>query len=219
MSFLLPNADGYIFDFNGTLLWDGRENREAWDRTALRYCGRELSDAEFLSLNGRTDEETVAYFYPSAADAVKEEMIRFKEGFYKELCIKRGLGLSPGAEAILGKLRSEGARMAIASSAPWMNMEWYIPHFSLLSYFSEERIIAGREDIPSKPDPAIFTLAMGILGTEPERTVIFEDSGSGVAAALGAGAGLVIRIKAPDAPAIRSERVKEIASFEEIRFR
>ena len=52
-------ADGIIFDFNGTLFWDEDENREAWDKAAVMIRGKALSDSEFSSLNGRTDEETI----------------------------------------------------------------------------------------------------------------------------------------------------------------
>ena len=49
-------------------------------------------------------------------------------------------------------------------------------------------------DIKSKPDPEIFLTAMQILGAEPGRTIIFEDSETGIRAALAAIPGKVIRV-------------------------
>ena len=216
MSFRLPNADGYILDFNGTLLWDTAENREAWNTAAVKARGKELTEEEFRLLNGRTDEETVLYLLPDVGEDGHTALINFKERIYKELCLSHGLTLSPGSEEILGFLKENGKRMAIASSAPKMNMEWYIPEYGLERFFERRNIIAGRSDIPSKPDPAIFRLAMEMIGTEPERTVIFEDSASGVKAAIASGAFLVVRIDDGSAEGADDERVRNVRSFSEL---
>ncbi len=217
MSFRLPNAEAYIFDFNGTLFWDSEENRKAWSETFLRYRGTPISDSEYTLLNGRTDEETVLYLAPEKSREERDEIAAFKEKLYKEICLGGRMTLSPGAEKLLSYLKEKGKPMAIASSAPKVNMDWYIPEYGLLRFFRKECIIAGRTDIPSKPDSAIFLLTAEKLGVKAENTVIFEDSASGVRAALGSGAKLVIRIKEPGLESIRDPRVKEISSLEEIR--
>ena len=48
MSYRLPSADGIVFDFNGTLFLDERENRESWNMIAVELRGEALSDEEFL---------------------------------------------------------------------------------------------------------------------------------------------------------------------------
>ena len=216
MSFPLPSADGYVFDFNGTLFWDSDENRRAWDSTSERIRGRALSDEEYSLLNGRTDGETIDYLAPHASKEEKDGLVLYKETLYRSFCIESGLTLSPGAERVLHALKERGLPMAIASSAPRINMDWYIPEYGLERFFDKGRIIAGRTDIPSKPDPAIFRLAMRAIGTDPERTVVFEDSASGVKGALAAGAMMVIRILEPGTPSIRDPRIVEISSFEEL---
>ena len=216
MSFLLPNADGYIFDFNGTLILDGSENREAWNRTAIAVRGKGLEDDEFLTFNGRTDSEAVHLLAPSASPEEEERIIRYKEDYYKDLCIGRGMTLAPGAEEFLSLLKETGKPMAIASSAPRMNMDWYIPYFGLLRFFREDLIIAGRTDIPSKPDPAIFLLAARMLGASPDRTIIFEDSPSGVSAALASGAMLTVRLKNPGEESIHAPGLIETDSFRDL---
>ena len=217
MSFQLPNAEAYIFDFNGTLFWDSKENREAWTDTFSKYRGRALSDEEFLLLNGRTDRETVLYLDPKADEEKISEISVYKEKLYKELCTSHKLTLSPGAEELLAYLKARGKKLAIASSAPWINMEWYIPEYGLERFFERENIIAGRTDIPSKPDPAIFLLAMKQIGTNPDNTIVFEDSASGVKAALSSGVKLVYRIKEKGLESIDDSKVIEIQSFEDIK--
>ena len=191
-------ADGIIFDFNGTLFWDEDENREAWDKAAVMIRGKALSDSEFSSLNGRTDEETILYFLPDADIRTIDYWSNEKEKIYKEICLKGNPDLSPGSKELLRMLRDKGVPMAIASSAPKVNMDWYIPYFNLTEFFPLERIIAGRRDIPSKPDGTIFRLAAESIGLPSSRTLIFEDSESGVKAALDAGCMKVIRIRGPE---------------------
>lgn len=207
-------ADGIIFDFNGTLYWDEDENREAWNRTAVMIRGRELSDDEFSSLNGRTDEETVLYFLPDADIGTIDHWSGEKERIYKEICMNAGPELSPGSREVLSYLKKEGIPMAIASSAPKINMDWYIPFFGLEEYFPLSRIIAGRRDIPSKPDGTIFRIAAESIGIRPEKVLIFEDSESGVRAALDSGCMKVIRIRGPRGKDLSISGIEEIPSFE-----
>ena len=209
-------ADGIIFDFNGTLFWDEDENREAWDKAAVMIRGRALSDSEFSSLNGRTDEETILYFLPDADIRTIDYWSNEKEKIYKEICLKGNPDLSPGSRELLRMLRDKGVPMAIASSAPKVNMDWYIPYFNLTEFFPLERIIAGRRDIPSKPDGTIFRLAAESIGLPSSRTLIFEDSESGVKAALDAGCMKVIRIRGPKGMDLSIGGIEEIASFSEL---
>ena len=212
----LPNADGYVFDFNGTLFWDEKQNREAWDETVFLIRGSRLSDDEFAMLNGRNDTDTVRYLLPDADAAVRQQWADRKEMLYKEICLSQELSLSPGSIGLLEALRSRGARMAIASSAPKCNMDWYIPEFRLCDYFSRECIIAGREDIPSKPDGAIFRLALDAIGVSGCHAAAFEDSRAGVLSAMDAGIRTVMRMRDPEAEPLDIPGIIEIRSFSEI---
>ena len=209
-------ADGIIFDFNGTLFWDEDENREAWDKAAVMIRGKALSDSEFSSLNGRTDEETILYFLPDADIRTIDYWSNEKEKIYKEICLKGNPDLSPGSRELLRMLRDKGVPMAIASSAPKVNMDWYIPRFHLLDYFPQDAIIAGRTDIPSKPDGTIFRLALNALGIQGEHAIAFEDSKAGVMSALDAGIAHVYRFRNPGAMPLDMPNVMEIGSFSEL---
>ena len=194
MSFPLRTAKGYIFDFNGTLILDEKENREAWRETVRKMRGKPQSDEEFQALNGRTDRETVLYYFPEADDETIEHWIEEKEALYKTLCIEHKLSFAQGAEALLSFLSERNIPIAIASSAPKINMDWYIPYFGLLRFFGRENIIAGRDDIPSKPDGTIFRVAAESIDLNAGDTIIFEDSLSGVRAAIDAGCGCIYRL-------------------------
>ena len=216
MSYRLPSADGIVFDFNGTLFLDERENRESWNMIAVELRGEALSDEEFLRENGRTDADMVRAILPGVSDEEAERWSRRKEEIYKDLCISRSLDLAPGARDLFEAVLSRGMRIAIASSAPKMNMDWYIPRFHLLDYFKPSAIIAGRTDIPSKPDGAIFRLALDAIGVSGCHAAAFEDSRAGVLSAMDAGIRTVMRMRNPEAEPLDIPGIIEIRSFSEI---
>ena len=216
MSYRLPSADGIVFDFNGTLFLDERENRESWNMIAVELRGEALSDEEFLRENGRTDADMVRAILPGVSDEEAERWSRRKEEIYKDLCISRSLDLAPGARDLFEAVLSRGMRIAIASSAPKMNMDWYIPRFHLLDYFKPSAIIAGRTDIPSKPDGAIFRLALESIGVEGGRAIAFEDSRAGVLSAKDAGIRTIYRMRSPGRVSLEDPDITEIGSFREI---
>ena len=212
----LPPADGYVFDFNGTLFWDEKQNREAWDHTAAALRGYPYSEKEFALLNGRTDRDTVLYFLPDADEETLDYWISFKENYYKELCLRDALPLAPGAERLLGYLKDRNAPMTVATSAPDMNMDWYFPVLRLGRFFDREKMVVSPPGVPSKPDGAIFRLAMDNIGVSPERCCVFEDSLSGIKAADNAGARYICRIKGQGQSIPGPERMIEISSFDDL---
>jgi beta-phosphoglucomutase-like phosphatase (HAD superfamily) len=55
-------------------------------------------------------------------------------------------------------------------------------------------VVAEREGLPGKPAPDTFLRGAELLGAAPERTAVFEDAASGVAAARAGGFGLVVGV-------------------------
>ena len=99
MSSLLINAEAYIFDFNGTLILDEKENREAWKEAVFQMRGKPQTDDEFALLNGRTDRETILYYFPQAEDdeIIKSVLIPEKEFthlFYRKIGTRRANAIS-----------------------------------------------------------------------------------------------------------------------------
>lgn len=202
------NADAIIFDFNGTLLQDDQENHDAWGEMFLSRRGVPMSDADYLALNGKTDPECAACVDPTATpDEIRSIWVE-KEGIYERMCKERKITLTPHAEEFLDTLTLP---LAIATSAPLMNMQWYYPYFSLDRWFSWDRIVCGREDLRGKPEPDYYLEAARILGADITRCIIFEDSMHGLEAARRAGAARIISLRPSDIAD------KVIADFSEVK--
>lgn len=186
------NAEAFIFDFNGTLIQDENENHDAWAETALHFRGSPFSEDEFSLINGKPDRAASLVIQPDADDKKAEEIASFKEALYHRLCLERNVSFTNGAEEFLSSLKLP---IAIASSAPKCNMDWYIPYFGLERWFERRHIIAGRDDLEGKPAPDYFLEAARSLGVDITRCIIFEDSTHGVEAAKRAGAMLTVSLK------------------------
>lgn len=186
------NADAIIFDFNGTLIQDEMENHDAWAETARHFRGYPFSEEEFILINGKPDKAAALVINPEASEKEAEEIATYKEELYHRLCLDNNVTFTKGAEAYLSSLRIP---IAIASSAPKCNMDWYIPYFGLNRWFKTEHIIAGRDDLKGKPAPDYFLEAARVLGKNIRKCIIFEDSTHGIEAAKNAGAMLTVSLK------------------------
>jgi HAD superfamily hydrolase (TIGR01509 family) len=75
--------------------------------------------------------------------------------------------------------------MAIGSNAEPKYIDFTLDHFGLRPYFRVT--VNGHQVDRPKPFPDIYLKAAELLGMEPHRCVVFEDSPTGVSAGLAAG--------------------------------
>ena len=181
----MKNASAVVFDFNGTLYFDYKENRDAWDEISQRYRNRHFKDKEYDSMMGMTDYSCVRRILGENTDEeTLKKVSEEKENIYLSLCRERSLRIETEAREFIIRLKRDNIKVLIASSAPKMNMRWYYENAGIRDLFTPEYIIAGREDIPSKPAPDIFRLALETAHTAPEDAICFEDSPNGLRAGL-----------------------------------
>jgi HAD superfamily hydrolase (TIGR01509 family) len=94
----------------------------------------------------------------------------------------------PGVTRLLADADAAGVPMAIASNAPADWVERHLERLGLFHHFEPHGavITVDRVDRP-KPHPEAYLTAVARLGASPARSVAFEDSATGVAAARAAG--------------------------------
>lgn len=83
------------------------------------------------------------------------------------------------------KLKKEGVPTAVGTSAPMANMELIIGKLGIQAQM--ESMLASEDVSKHKPDPEVYLKSAKNLDVNPERCIVFEDSFSGVSAALNAG--------------------------------
>ena len=208
MSGLENRVKCVIFDFNGTLLFDYNENKDAWNQVALKIRGSEFGEEEYLSMMGKTDRLCAKYIVPDAPDEILDKISEEKEEIYLRLLLERGINIESDAILFIEELKKRKVRVMIASSAPKMNMDWYIRNLELGKYFHISDIVAGRNDIPSKPAPDIYIYTQKKGGFKGEECIAFEDAPGGLKSALGAG---FRRVYALESPGMDTEETGKLA--------
>lgn len=173
-----------LWDVDGTLI-DSREYHWLSWRGALAGEGFDLTPGQFADSFGRRNDEILRGYFPSYGPEDLTRVGEAKEVAYRRLVRERGIDLLPGVRRWLERLRAEGWRQAVASSAPRANLEAIIEALGLDGYFAA---VASAEDVTEgKPDPQVFLVAAARLGVEPGVCVVVEDVPAGTEAARRAG--------------------------------
>ena len=182
-----------IFDFNGTLFWDTEYQETSWDQYLEKHGISLTDDQKREYIHGRNGRDTFeVLFQKKLSDAEVHDMTEEKEILYRKECLKHKMELAPGVDALLKYLKENNVLMAIATAAGKSNVDFFIEHFGLLDYFEMEHIIYNDGTVRGKPHPDLFNKAIKALGCDKSETVIFEDSSSGIQAAINSGVAKVV---------------------------
>ncbi len=177
--------DAVIFDNDGLLL----DTEESWTRAEVALFerrGREFTAEHKRELLGSS---------PRAAAAILERMLD-APGKGGTLIMELGLLVlaemaryappRPGALELIARLEAARIPMALASNAPRMLVDRALASAGIERRTFEAILTADVVTDP-KPAPEIYLATCAALGTEPARTLVLEDSPTGVAAAVAAG--------------------------------
>ncbi|HEY1775668.1 MAG TPA: HAD family phosphatase [Solirubrobacteraceae bacterium] len=92
----------------------------------------------------------------------------------------------PGALELIARLREAGVPMALATNAPRMLVDAALATGGI-DPATFTVLLSADDVVEPKPAPEIYLAAATGLGTAPARTLVLEDSPTGVAAAVAAG--------------------------------
>ena len=189
-----------IFDFNGTLFDDTKQQIEAWNRFYLEVNGEIPSAETFKNVIIGSDNTTI-FKKTVSPNVTPEEIAKYvamKEQNYFAACLdsKDTFKLIDGAEALFEKLKDANIPFGVATGSPKPNIDFYMEHIeSFRKWFSEDKnLVYDNYKIKGKPAPDIYLAAAKKLGACAEDCVIFEDSFPGYLSAKAAGAKKIIMI-------------------------
>jgi beta-phosphoglucomutase len=174
-----------IFDLDGTLTDNMPFHWQAFAVFMERHGLPPIDEETRLRLDGKRNREIMPVLF---RDELTPELIAQysdeKEALYRELAAGNQHPL-PGLLALLDRLEARGVALAVATSAPQVNVA-----FSMQQLGLSERIplIVRGDEVPrSKPAPDVFLEAARRLGLAPAGCLVFEDALSGIEAARNAG--------------------------------
>lgn len=182
-----------FFDMDGTLVNMERSNYTLYKDILMEMYKLELTSEEWRKeFTGRIPQDSIPDFLKRMGDAEKvfnmERFVVLAKPKKEDIIFNRlfeNSCLVESAKNFLRKLEINGIHMILTTSTIKIFTESILEQYNLKHYF--DKLITGEDVKTGKPNPQIYLFASEISGVAPSEIVVFEDSNSGVKAAVDAG--------------------------------
>lgn len=183
---MLNNVQAVMFDMDGTLIDSKKLIESAWVSTAKKYAVEVNSAFIEQHIHGREGSYTLnklfEHFSPEQRQVIKQEVDNIEETALVNLIF--------GAKALLIMLRNYGLRTALVTASWPARIQHVFEQHHLHEMFD---VVISRDDVQQgKPAPDGYLLAAEYLQCDITRCLVFEDSSSGIEAAISSGARCVV---------------------------
>jgi HAD superfamily hydrolase (TIGR01549 family) len=178
------SIEAVIFDIDGTLVDSNDLHVDAW-RVAFRRYGKDLTRAEIHAQIGKGGDQLIPVFL------TREELARFGEALERyrvELFIRDYLPRAepfPRVRALFERIREDGMRIALASSAKKTELEHHLKKLGVEDLIEASTSADDAEH--SKPCPDIFEAALERVQCRADAALVIGDSPYDIQAASKAG--------------------------------
>ncbi len=176
--------DAFIFDWDNTIAATEPMHIEAMVQTMRELAAYEMTYADCLDFIGTTSAALAEKIF---ARLGMTNIAPLQVTEYKAALLRRKelvLTLFPGVLEFIQYWNGR-KKLAVASNSSREFIDRCLAASKLENYFNY--IITISEAGIRKPDPAMLKLAAAALKSTPERTLVFEDSDTGLEAAANGG--------------------------------
>ncbi len=185
-------VDCVLFDCDGVLV--DSEPVAAWRNVhAFEALGVPATHDDCMTLCGSDGVELVPKIAAKYGKAVTNVELKAKiaelrdEGkLLRTVYLEPELELIEGVRELLCRLRAAGVKTGLVSTSLASHVLVLLNRFGLTALF--DVIVTGDMVERRKPNPEPYLSAMEYLGTSPACSVVVEDSPTGIAAGVAAGA-------------------------------
>ena len=178
-----------IFDKDGVITDNNSYHFDAWQVFFQKYNVSVPAEDFHARVFGKTNQEIlVELFEGPLTDQQLEDWAEEKEAMFREI-YKEHFVLTPGLPAFLEELYIAKIPAAVATNAPQSNLDFTLDTGKIRHVF--QVTITPKAVALPKPAPDIYIKAAELLGAAPNQCVVFEDSFTGIDAALAAGCNVI----------------------------
>jgi beta-phosphoglucomutase-like phosphatase (HAD superfamily) len=179
--------EAVLFDCDGVLV-DSEPITNGVLRDMLEEAGWKLSSAECMRLFiGKAVKDEIAVIEANTGQPLTEQWLHEFRGRRNEALVEGLLPIRGAVEAVAQIHTLYEGRIACASGADRFKVELQLEKCGLMPFF-KGHIFSGHELPRSKPAPDVYLAAAASLGVDPRRCAVVEDTVTGVAAGVAAGA-------------------------------
>ena len=181
----MNNEIAVIFDMDGVIC-----HTNPYHSLAFRefFSARDLTptDEEFAEhMFGKSNSYILSHFLkrPVTGDEFIQ-MEEEKEGLFRKI-YEPHIQPIAGITDFISDLKQNNVKLGVATSAPYANLELILSRVNIREKLGS--ILASEDVKKHKPDPEVYLKSAANLGIAPDQCLVFEDSFSGISAALNAG--------------------------------
>jgi HAD superfamily hydrolase (TIGR01509 family) len=178
----LPAA--VLWDMDGTLV----DTEPYWMRAEtelIREFGGSWTEEDALQLVGAGLWDAAAVFQREGVDLPADEIVARLTERVREQLAQHGVPWQPGAQELLKSVRDAGIPTALVTMSIRSMAEDIV---GVIPFTAFDELVTGDEVAAPKPHPEPYLAAAGRLGVDIADCVAIEDSPTGLAAAMSAGA-------------------------------
>ena len=205
---LLSDADGVLFDVDGTLI----DSMGIWkdiDKIYLARYGLEMPSGLQKDIAGLSIKQTADYFREVlGVNEPQSKMLSDWNDLAYEF-YRYKIDVKEDAVRWLEVIRERGLKMAVCTSNTRHLAMTVLRHRDLLKYFGV--VLTGEDVVVGKPNPYIYLKASRDLGLQASRCIVFEDIAEGITA--GKRAGMRVCAVQDDFSGDQEEEKKQLADY------
>jgi beta-phosphoglucomutase-like phosphatase (HAD superfamily)/molybdopterin-guanine dinucleotide biosynthesis protein A len=176
----INNAYAFLFDLDGTLVDTDEIYFSVWTEILNKYNLYLNEDVYHTFIHGNNDYKVISMLFPNSGINI-EELSKYKDDLFIKNLSK--IKIKSGTLNFINRIKQHGHKVCIVS-----NCNRYIA-MKILEYFNLDKIIdhliIGNECNRPKPYPDPYIKALEILNIPNNRSIIFEDSKTGLLSASG----------------------------------
>tara|TARA_B100000497_G_C7641784_1_gene385825 strand:+ start:381 stop:1037 length:657 start_codon:yes stop_codon:yes gene_type:complete len=183
----MKRFEACIFDLDGVIVDTAKYHYKAWN-TIAQKLGFEFTWEENEQLKGVSRVDSLEIILQIGNVVISNEerqsYLVLKNDIYLDLIKNMNPSeILPGVEDFLRQLQKQEIKIALGSASK--NARPILERVHLINLF--EVIVDGNEVSKGKPDPEVFEKGAKLLNVEARKTIVFEDSISGIIAANNGG--------------------------------
>jgi HAD superfamily hydrolase (TIGR01509 family) len=204
--------EAILFDMDGVIIDTEQSVTAFWQKVAETYHVH-LTQADFNQhIYGCPADHTFDIFFPHLDETERQSIFKQMAHYETNLTYTE----MRGAVAFLRALKNHGIPTAIVTSGDRWKVSEVTRQLGIKEMFTVQ--VTTNDIQKGKPHPQCYLLAVQYLQKSPERCIVFEDSISGVKAAVASGALCIgIRPQNMSAPLLQAGARHVVPDFSSIR--